>query len=156
MNHSGYFALISASFLLFDIQSQLVCSIFEHDIILYSVTPPERLLRCALVGSVWPGHRVQVAHGSVGAGAQLLRPRPPPLCGSRPALSLCQLLPHLPSSAGSVPVPGQGRRSLPEANQREVGPEGPRGSFILLICHHREKYTSHPNTVCIKRWELEL
>lgn len=81
---------------------------------------PELLLHCALVGGVWPGLSVQDPPGSVESGMQLLLSSPPPLCRSHPALSLCQLLPHLPPGAGPVPVSGQGRRGPTEANQREV------------------------------------
>lgn len=110
----------------------LDCFYELHHICCFLFSTPECFIHCTLARDVWHGHFVQDAPGSVRAGPQLLLPLSPPLSRTYPALPLSQLLPHLPSSAGPVPRPGQGWWSPTETDQRKVS----LGGFVVLAPSH--------------------
>lgn len=107
-----------------------------YNYIMLCHSSPECHVYCALAGDVWPGHFMQDTASSVGAGPELLFPASPLLSRTHPALSRCQLLPHLPSTAGPVPRPGSGWRSPTETDQREVRMERRLRSFVVLTLSH--------------------
>lgn len=104
--------------------------------ITFCPSTPECFIHCALARDGWRGHFVQDAPGSFGAGPQLLLPLSPPLSRTHPALPLSQLLPHLPSSAGPVPRPGQGWWSPTETDQRKVRLDRRLGGFAVVTPSH--------------------